>query len=238
MKSLLTWLRNVRATRDAYSGVNSQFGEDLVGDPLFAVLRDFADAPAEPNAVPLHLLRQYNAAQKHARGRKRFRIGSGALFGVIVLVPSLAYAGVLPTPVAKMVQRVFNVISIPIQIPSVTNPSSPQSPTTSNGAATTPATQAPESQPSQTPEAALPAPSDSPSETPKISVSTTVSSGDDTTPGEAELNPSTHVSASAGTTVEGSGTVDSTPDPAPSLDATVDSTLVLSPTDSDSPDEN
>jgi hypothetical protein len=256
MSKIWTWVRNVRAARDAYSNVNSQFGEDLARDPLFAVLRDFADAPVQPTSIPLHLLRQYSAAQKHARGRKRFRIGSGALFGVFVLVPGLAYAGVLPSPVARIVQRVFDVISVPIQIPSVTNsePSSAQSPTTSIGVTPTPATQAPEGQFSQSPESTeLPSPSDTPSESPSDTPSDTPSEspkgsatrsvpGTDENPGpgpastasgEAELNPGSQSAQSptgGAATTSGAATVES--------DRSTTATPEQSPVTSDLSDEN
>jgi hypothetical protein len=118
MTNLLARVRNKLARRSAYLDVNSQMGEDLASDPLFAVLREFSESSARSTAIPVDLLKGYADAQRQARRRKKFRFGSGALFGVIILVPGLAYAGVLPPPIARAVQRVFDVISVPIRIPS------------------------------------------------------------------------------------------------------------------------
>jgi hypothetical protein len=130
MSRLADWLRNARPSGGAYSDVNTQFGEDVATDPLFAVLREFSDAPAQPEAVPLHLLRQYSAAQKRSKGRKRLRLGASALLGAVIVVPGLAYAGVLPAPIAHAIQNVshvfqnvLNVAHIPIQLPSLEAPS-------------------------------------------------------------------------------------------------------------------
>jgi hypothetical protein len=122
MTNFWEWVRNNPTRRNAYLDVNSQLGEDLASDPLFAVLREFSESTARPGAIPVDLLRIYAEAQRKARRRNRFRFGSGALFGVIILVPGLAYAGVLPAPIARAVQRVFNVISVPIRIPSAVTP--------------------------------------------------------------------------------------------------------------------
>ena len=122
MTNFWEWVRNNPARRNAYLDVNSQLGEDLASDPLFAVLREFSESIGRPAAIPVDLLKNYAEAQRQARRRKRFRFGSGALFGVIILVPGLAYAGVLPAPIARAVQRVFDVISVPIRIPSAVSP--------------------------------------------------------------------------------------------------------------------
>jgi hypothetical protein len=118
MTNLWARVGNKLARRNAYLDVNSQLGEDLATDPLFAALREFSASPARSTAIPDDLLRGYAEAQRQARRRKRFRFGSGAFFGVIILVPGLAYAGVFPAPIAHVVQRVFDVMSVPIRIPS------------------------------------------------------------------------------------------------------------------------
>ncbi|HUW77825.1 MAG TPA: hypothetical protein VMV52_03635 [Candidatus Nanopelagicaceae bacterium] len=126
--------------------MDSKFDADLVNDPIFDGLRRFAELSSSPNSVPVHLLRQYTAGQRRAQGRRKWRLGSGALFGVIILLPSLAYAGVLPNSVARAVQKVFNVISVPIQIPSVTKTdgSPSKNPVETGGSAPTGSVQVPD----------------------------------------------------------------------------------------------
>ena len=151
MSNLWVWLRNKIAPDDAYLTVSTQLGDDLGGEPIFAALREFASSPVMPTAVPVLLLEAFNASQKRVSRRRRIRAGSGALFGVAILIPSLAYAGVLPSPVSRIVQRVFNVISLPIQIPSVATPS--PSATKSNSDELTPGSsnEAPGGEQSQSP---------------------------------------------------------------------------------------
>jgi len=151
MSNLWVWLRNKIAPDDAYITVSTQLGDDLGGEPIFAALREFASSPVMPSAVPVLLLEAFNASQKRVSRRRKIRAGSGALFGVAILIPSLAYAGVLPSPVSRIVQRVFNVISLPIQIPSVATPS--PSATKSNSDELTPgSTKAPDGEQSQSPD--------------------------------------------------------------------------------------
>ncbi len=119
MKGLWNRLRNGKALWSAYRNVSTLTGDDLANEMIFAHLREFAAAPTGPVSLPAGLIGEFNASQKRARGRKKFRFGVGALFATIVLFPGLAYAGVLPTSVARVVQRIFNVVSVPIQIPSV-----------------------------------------------------------------------------------------------------------------------
>ncbi len=119
MKGLWNRLRNGKALWSAYRNVSTLTGDDLANETIFTHLREFAAAPTGPVSLPAGLIREFNASQKRARGRKKFRFGVGALFATIVLFPSLAYAGALPTSVARVVQRIFNVVSVPIQIPSV-----------------------------------------------------------------------------------------------------------------------
>lgn len=123
MRNLRARRRNKTARDDAYLSVRTHLGDDLGGEPIFSALREFANSPVMPSAVPVSLLEAFNASQKRVSRRRKIRAGSGALFGVAILIPSLAYAGVLPSPVSRIVQRVFNVISLPVQIPSVATPS-------------------------------------------------------------------------------------------------------------------
>ena len=163
MTTLWVWLRNKIAPDDAYTNVSTQYGDDLDSETIFAALREFASSPVLPSAVPVLLLEAFNASQKRVSRRRKIRAGSGALFGVAILIPSLAYAGVLPSPVSRIVQRVFNVISLPIQIPSVATPS--PSATKSNSDELTPgSTKAPDGEQSQSPdEMQTPKPSNEPS---------------------------------------------------------------------------
>ncbi len=161
MNSLWVWIRNKIAADDAYLNVSTHLGDDLGGEPIFAALRQFANPPVVPSAVPVLLLEAFNASQKRVSRRRTFRAGSGALFGIVILIPSLAYAGVLPSPVTRIVQRVFNVISLPIQIPSIATPS--PSMTKSNSVGLTPGStnEAPDAEHSQSPdESQTPQPSD------------------------------------------------------------------------------
>lgn len=119
MRRLWNRLRNGTAFWSAYRDVNTLTGDDLAHEQIFVSLREFAAAPSEPEAIPVELLREFSAAQKRRRGRRKFRFGAGALFATVILIPGLAYAGALPISVAKVVQRIFNVVSVPIQIPSV-----------------------------------------------------------------------------------------------------------------------
>lgn len=150
MSMFWKWLRNNWPTASAYRDVSTEFSDDFVSQPLFAALREFAETPAAPTPIPVLLLEEFNASQKRAIRRKKLRAGSGALFGVAILIPSLAYAGVLPTPVSRMVQRVFNVVSLPIHIPSVSLPSEGPSPTAPNSVGLIPGSTTPA--PVETPE--------------------------------------------------------------------------------------
>lgn len=123
MKHFWNRLRNGKALFSAYRNVSTLTGDDLASEPMFAQLREFAAVPAEPGPIPVGLIREFNASQKRARARKKFRFGAGALSATIILFPGLAYAGVLPTSVARVVQRIFDATSVPIQIPSVTTQS-------------------------------------------------------------------------------------------------------------------
>ena len=136
MSNLWAWMRNKMASDDAYLSVSTHLGDDLDGEPIFTALRGFANSPVMPIAVPVLLLEAFNASQKRVSRRRKIRAGSGALFGIVILIPSLAYAGVLPSSVSRIVQRVFNVISLPIQIPSIATPT--PSATESNPARLTP----------------------------------------------------------------------------------------------------
>jgi hypothetical protein len=151
MSNFWMWLRNKIVLDNAYVTVSTQLGDDIGGEPILAPLREFASSPIVPSAVPVLLLEAFNASQKRVSRRRKIRAGSGALFGVAILIPSLAYAGVLPSPVSRIVQRVFNVISLPIQIPSVTDPS--PSATTPNSDERTPGSsnEAPDGEQSQSP---------------------------------------------------------------------------------------
>lgn len=151
MSNLWVWIRNKIAADDAYLNVSTHLGDDLGGEPIFAALRQFANPPVVPSAVPVLLLEAFNASQQRVSRRRKIRAGSGALFGIVILIPSLAYAGVLPSPVSRIVQRVFNVISLPIQIPSIATPS--PSTTKSNSVGLTPGStnEAPDVEPSQSP---------------------------------------------------------------------------------------
>lgn len=120
MRQLWDRLRNGRALWSAYRDVDILADDDLTSEQMFASLRQFAAAPSEPSAIPVELLRGFTVAQKRARGRKKFRFGAGALFATIILFPGLAYAGVLPISMARVVQRIFDVVSVPIKIPAVT----------------------------------------------------------------------------------------------------------------------
>ena len=128
MRRFLALLRNAMPFLSAYSGVNTLTGDDLTTEAMFSQLRGFGDAPAESGPIPVALLMEFNAAQRRVKGRNKFRFGVGALFAVVVLVPGLAYAGVLPTSVAQVVQHIFDAVSVPIQIPSLASvPSAEQS---------------------------------------------------------------------------------------------------------------
>ncbi len=151
MSNLWAWLRNKIAPHDAYVTVSTQLGDDLAGEPIFAALREFASSPLLPSAVPVLLLEAFNASQKRVNRRRKIRAGSGALFGVAILIPSLAYAGVLPSPVSRIVQRVFNVISLPIQIPSVAAPSPSASESNSDELTPGSSNEAPDGEQSQSP---------------------------------------------------------------------------------------
>ena len=144
------WLRNNWPTASAYRDMSTEFSDDFVSQPLFTALREFAETPVAPTPIPVLLLEVFNASQKRAIRRKKLRVGSGALFGVAILIPSLAYAGVLPTPVSRMVQRVFNVVALPIQIPSLSLPIEKPSQPVPNPLGLTPGTDTPA--PGETPE--------------------------------------------------------------------------------------
>ena len=209
MSNLWVWLRNKIAPDDAYITVSTQLGDDLGGEPLFAALREFASSPVMPSAVPVLLLEAFNASQKRVSRRRKIRAGSGALFGVAILIPSLAYAGVLPTPVSRIVQRVFNVISLPIQIPSVATPS--PSATKSNSDELTPGStsEAPDGEQSQSPnEMQTPKPSNESSpetNSSSDSESSTLTSTGDGGSGEQSVSPPVdgNLSVSGGVEVDG-----------------------------------
>ena len=133
MRNLWVWRRNKIVRDDAYLSMSTHLGDDLGSEPIFAALREFSSAPDKPIAVPVLLLEAFNASQKRVSRQRKVRAGTGALFGVAVLIPSLAYAGVLPSPVSRIVQHVFNVISLPIQIPSIATPSPSPTKSTSDG---------------------------------------------------------------------------------------------------------
>ena len=151
MSNLWVRIRNKISPNNAYLSVSTQLGDDLAGEPIFSALREFANAPVMPSAIPVLLIEAFNASQKRVSRRRKIRAGSGALFGIVILIPSLAYAGVLPSPVSRIVQRVFNVISLPIQIPSIAPPS--PSTTKSNSVGLTPGStnEAPDGEQSQSP---------------------------------------------------------------------------------------
>ena len=151
MSNLWVWIRNKIAPNNAYLSVSTHLGDDLVGEPIFSALRQFANSPVMPSAIPVLLLEAFNASQKRVSRRRKIRAGSGALFGVAILIPSLAYAGVLPSPVSRIVQRVFNVISLPIQIPSVASPSPSTTKSDFDGLTPGSTSEAPDGEQSQSP---------------------------------------------------------------------------------------
>ena len=219
MSNLWVWLRNKGATGDAYTRVSTQFGDDLTGQPIFTALRKFADAPMAPIAIPVLLLEEFNAGQKRVSRRRKIRAGSGALFGVAILIPSLAYAGVLPTPVSRIVQRVFNVISLPIQIPSVAVPRAKPSQSVPDSVELTPgtATEVPVGSPdeSSTPESTTaPTPTDEATVEPSSAPS-------------SELSPNLPITGDLGTSggeitgqLGGSGDTPGVPEPVSSASPT------------------
>ena len=132
MRRFFSLLRNAMPFSNAYQDVNTLAGDDLTTEPMFSQLRQFADAPPESGAIPIALLMEFNAAKRRVKGRKKYRFGAGALFATIVLVPSLAYAGVLPTPIGRVVanivdavsapiQSILNAVSIPVELPSLSS---------------------------------------------------------------------------------------------------------------------
>ena len=181
-------------------------GDDLVGEPIFSALRQFANSPVMPSAIPVLLLEAFNASQKRVSRRRKIRAGSGALFGVAILIPSLAYAGVLPSPVSRIVQRVFNVISLPTQIPSVATPSPSTTKSDSVGSTPSSTNEAPDGEQSQSPnETQVPKPSDGSSPETNSSPGSepsTLPSPDD---GEQSLAPQfdSNLSVSEGAEVDG-----------------------------------
>ena len=209
MSNLWVWIRNKIAPDDAYLSVSTHLGDDLGGVPIFSALRVFANSPVMPSAVPVLLLEAFNASQKRVSRRRKIRAGSGALFGVAILIPSLAYAGVLPSPVSRIVQRVFNVISLPIQIPSVASPSPSTTKSDFDGLTPGSTSEAPDGETSQTPnEMQTPKPSNESSpetnSSPGSEPSTLPSAGDGEHGGQS-LDPQvdSNLSVSGGAEIDG-----------------------------------
>lgn len=254
-------LRNELALRSAYRNVNNLTGDDLAKEQLLAPLRQFAAAPANPSAIPVGLLQEFNASQRRIKGHKKFRYGAGGLFAAIILFPGLAWAGVLPPSVARVVQQVFNVVSLPIHIPSAATDSakpSGQTPNqaqlTSGGSSSTPVPDATPSEPSanQLSSTTTPAESTGATEpesnthstltptqtTTKSGVSTASQPSDDgelststKSPEPMSENGGTAASSTESSTTSSEGVTGSEPTPTPTGTATTDPSPTPTPTD-------
>ena len=92
-------------------------------DPIFKELRKFSNEATGPESMPAEIFEAFRSA-KPKRARKKWLTGSvfGILFAAIAL-PSLSYAGVLPDPIARVVERVAHVIAAPVRV--ITNAVNP-----------------------------------------------------------------------------------------------------------------
>ncbi len=124
MINLWRTLSNRMRLRNAHQGMKELGIDDSVDAPFLDALHQFAAIPAAPAPVPVALIEAFNKAQLRKKSRRNLRITAAALLGGSILIPGLAYAGVLPPQVARMVQRVLNVTRIPITLPANTTDSS------------------------------------------------------------------------------------------------------------------